>query len=110
VPLRNWFFQIAFNLIVGLHRASSAIQALQQTVFGHDVHGGVQVLDPPDPRAAAAIASWEGIEEFWRLLHHVTSEQRIVLRLRFGYDMAVATVARKMGRSKGFSFLGDSIH
>ena len=101
VPILSWFFQIAVNLIAGLHRASSAIPASLRSMFRQGARGGVDAPEPPDPDAAAAIAAWEATEEFSSLIRDLTTEQRMVLWLRFGDDMALATIARKMGRSAG---------
>ena len=101
LPILSWLFRISMNLIAGLYRASAAIPVQLRSVFNRDAHIGADAHDPLDPDAAAAIAAWEETEEFRRLLHDLTLDQRMVLWLRFGDDMALAAIARKTGRTEG---------
>lgn len=101
LPIRSWFFHITFNLIAGLYRASCAAPASRRIVFGPDLQDWAEVLEPADPDAAAAIAACEGAEEFTRLIQRLTREQRMVLWLRFGDDLALAAIAQRTGRSEG---------
>ena len=101
LPILSWLFRISMNLIAGLYRASAAIPVQLRSVFNRDAHIGADAHDPLDPDAAATIAAWEATEEFRRLLHDLTLDQRMVLWLRFGDDMALAAIARKTGRTEG---------
>jgi len=101
VQFLTWLFRITYNLIAGRYRASSGTAASPHLTLMHPAQGDERVLDLPDPDAAAAITEWEATEEFGRLLLEVTSEQRRVLRLRFGDDMPIAVVALKTGHSEG---------
>ena len=101
LPILGWFFRISLNLIAGLYRASAAIPVQLRSVFNRDAHIGADAHDPLDPDAAAAIAAWEETEEFRRLLRDLTLDQRMVLWLRVGDDMALAAIARKTGRTEG---------
>jgi RNA polymerase sigma-70 factor (ECF subfamily) len=113
VPIRSWFFRIAANLIADLYRAPATVQPLQVWQHGQTLaasgrtdaegYGGSDgaIFDPPDPRAEAEIAAWEGAEDFLRLVADLTPEQRLVLQLRFAESLSIAEIARQMGRSEG---------
>lgn len=112
VPIRSWLFRIAANLVTDLHRTPTVVQPLQVWQQGQslvasaraDAEGtGVEAtaFDPPDPRAEAEIAAWEGAEDFLRLIVDLTAEQRAVLQLRFAEGLSIAEVAQRMERSQG---------
>lgn len=99
VPIRSWFFRIAANLIVDLHRAP--IEELPLGPSERETGRRDEPHEPADPRAEAAIGDWERAEDFLRLLEDLTPEQQTVLRLRFAGQLTIAEIAGQMARSEG---------
>jgi RNA polymerase sigma-70 factor, ECF subfamily len=89
VPFRAWLWRICINLINDelnrRQRASRFTMALPE--------------EPPERIAADEIAQVETRALVHGLVDRLAVEQRTVITLRFGEDLPIAAVARRLGRS-----------
>jgi RNA polymerase sigma-70 factor (ECF subfamily) len=90
-PFSAWLYRIAYARTVDVlrqaHRRPSL--PLDEALLG--------VLDPPDEAVMARLA----YHEISTIMESLTSDQRLVLRLRFGEDRSLAEIAESLGRSIG---------
>lgn len=92
VPFSAWLFRIAHNQVVDFFRRASkrpTVPLLDQAV----------VVSNDDPQRE--VERHLGIEELNRAAARLTEMQREVISLRFAGGLAIAEVARTMGKSEG---------
>jgi len=91
VPFSAWLFRIAHNLVVDFYRKESKRPAvpLEESLLVSD----------EDPRQV--IEQRMDIERVMTATRKLTAAQREVVSLRFAGGLAIAEVARTMGKSEG---------
>ncbi|HEY3230671.1 MAG TPA: sigma-70 family RNA polymerase sigma factor [Roseiflexaceae bacterium] len=90
-PFSAWLYRIAYARTVDVLRQARRRPSLplDEALLG--------ALEPPDE----AVMSRLSYHEISRIMESLTSDQRLVLRLRFGEDRSLAEIAQSLGRSIG---------
>jgi RNA polymerase sigma-70 factor (ECF subfamily) len=90
-PFSAWLYRIAYARTVDVLRQARRRPSLplDEALLGS--------LEPPDE----AVMSRLSYHEISGIMEVLTSEQRLVLRLRFGEDRSLADIAQSLGRSIG---------
>lgn len=91
-PFSAWLYRIAYARTVDVIRQKQRRHSLplEEHLLGS--------LEPPDEAVMARIAYHEMSDSMEESL---TSDQRLVLRLRFGEDRSLAEIAESLGRTVG---------
>jgi RNA polymerase sigma-70 factor (ECF subfamily) len=90
-PFSAWLYRIAYARTVDVLR-----QARRRPSLPLD-ESLLVALEPPDEAVMARLA----YHEISGIMEELTSDQRLVLRLRFGEDRSLAEIAQSLGRSVG---------
>ena len=90
-PFSAWLYRIAYARTVDVLRQSRR----RHSISLDEQHLGA--LEPPDEQIMTHIAYLE----IKGAMGHLTSEQRLVLRLRFDEDRSLAEIAESLGRTIG---------
>lgn len=90
-PFSAWLYRIAYARTVDVLRQARRRPSLplDESLLG--------ALEPPDEAVMARLA----YHEISGIMEELTSDQRLVLRLRFGEDRSLAEIAQSLGRSVG---------
>src|SRR5262245_46376185 len=90
-PFSAWLYRIAYARTVDVLRQARRRPSLplDESVLG--------ALEPPDEAVMARLSYYE----ISGIMEELTSDQRLVLRLRFGEDRSLAEIAQSLGRSIG---------
>ena len=90
-PFSAWLYRIAYARTVDVLRQARRRPSLplDEALLGS--------LEPPDEAVMARLS----YHEIARIMEELTSDQRLVLRLRFGEDRSLAEIAQSLGRSVG---------
>jgi RNA polymerase sigma-70 factor (ECF subfamily) len=90
-PFSAWLYRIAYARTVDVLRQARRRPSLplDESLLG--------ALEPPDEAVMARLA----YHEISGIMDELTSDQRLVLRLRFGEDRSLAEIAQSLGRSVG---------
>jgi RNA polymerase sigma-70 factor (ECF subfamily) len=90
-PFSAWLYRIAYARTVDVLRQARRRPSLplDEALLG--------ALDPPDEAVMARLS----YHEISGIMEELTSDQRLVLRLRFGEDRSLAEIAQSLGRSVG---------
>jgi RNA polymerase sigma-70 factor (ECF subfamily) len=90
-PFSAWLYRIAYARTVDVLR-----QARRRPSLPLD-ESLLCALEPPDEAVMARLS----YHEITGIMEELTSDQRLVLRLRFGEDRSLAEIAQSLGRSVG---------
>ncbi len=90
-PFSAWLYRIAYARTVDVLR-----QARRRPSLPLD-ESLLVALEPPDEAVMARLA----YNEISGIMEELTSDQRLVLRLRFGEDRSLAEIAQSLGRTVG---------
>jgi RNA polymerase sigma-70 factor (ECF subfamily) len=90
-PFSAWLYRIAYARTIDVLR-----QARRRPSLPLD-EALLSALEPPDEAVMARIA----YHEITGVMESLTSDQQLVLRLRFGEDRSLAEIAESLGRSIG---------
>jgi RNA polymerase sigma-70 factor (ECF subfamily) len=90
-PFSAWLYRIAYARTVDVLRQARRRPSLplDESLLG--------ALEPPDEAVMARLS----YHEISGIMEELTSDQRLVLRLRFGEDRSLAEIAQSLGRSVG---------
>ena len=90
-PFSAWLYRIAYARTVDVLRQARRRPSLplDEALLGS--------LEPPDEAVMARLS----YHEITGIMEELTSDQRLVLRLRFGEDRSLAEIAQSLGRSVG---------
>ena len=90
-PFSAWLYRIAYARTVDVLRQARRRPSLplDEALLG--------ALEPPDEAVMARLS----YHEISGIMESLTSDQRLVLRLRFGEDRSLAEIAQSLGRSVG---------
>lgn len=90
-PFSAWLYRIAYARTVDVLRQARRrpFLPLDETLLG--------ALEPPDEAIMARLSYYE----LKQIMDALTSEQRLVLMLRFDEDRSLAEIAQSLGRSVG---------
>jgi RNA polymerase sigma-70 factor, ECF subfamily len=90
-PFSAWLYRIAYARTVDVLRQARRRPSLplDESLLG--------ALEPPDEAVMARLS----YHEISGIMEELTSDQRLVLRLRFGEDRSLAEIAQSLGRSIG---------
>ena len=90
-PFSAWLYRIAYARTVDVLRQARRRPSLplDESLLG--------ALEPPDEAVMARLSYYE----ISGIMEELTSDQRLVLRLRFGEDRSLAEIAQSLGRSVG---------
>jgi RNA polymerase sigma-70 factor (ECF subfamily) len=90
-PFSAWLYRIAYARTVDVLRQARRRPSLplDESLLG--------ALEPPDEAIMARLS----YHEITGIMEELTSDQRLVLRLRFGEDRSLAEIAQSLGRSVG---------
>jgi RNA polymerase sigma-70 factor (ECF subfamily) len=90
-PFSAWLYRIAYARTVDVMRQARRRPSLplDEALIGS--------LEPPDEDVLARLS----YNEISGVMDQLTSEQRLVLRLRFGEDRSLAEIAQSLGRTVG---------
>jgi RNA polymerase sigma-70 factor, ECF subfamily len=90
-PFSAWLYRIAYARTVDVLRQARRRPSLP---LDEELLGA---LEPPDEAVMARLS----YHEISGIMDSLTSDQRLVLRLRFGEDRSLAEIAQSLGRSIG---------
>jgi RNA polymerase sigma-70 factor, ECF subfamily len=90
-PFSAWLYRIAYARTVDVLRQARRRPSLP---LDEELLGA---LEPPDEAVMARLS----YHEISGVMESLTSDQRLVLRLRFGEDRSLAEIAQSLGRSIG---------
>jgi RNA polymerase sigma-70 factor (ECF subfamily) len=90
-PFSAWLYRIAYARTVDVLRQARRRPSLplDESLLG--------ALEPPDEAVMARLS----YHEISGIMESLTSDQQLVLRLRFGEDRSLAEIAQSLGRSIG---------
>jgi RNA polymerase sigma-70 factor, ECF subfamily len=90
-PFSAWLYRIAYARTVDVLRQARRRPSLplDESLLG--------AFEPPDEAVMARLSYYE----ISGIMEELTSDQRLVLRLRFGEDRSLAEIAQSLGRSVG---------
>ena len=91
VPFSSWLFRIAHNQMVDFFRRASKRRTVPLD----------ETLLPSSDDPVRAVERHLNVEELARATARLTEAQREVVSLRFAGGLAIAEVARAMGKSEG---------
>jgi RNA polymerase sigma-70 factor (ECF subfamily) len=89
--LRGWLYGVASRVVADYHRKSYRAEHVELT----------PAIESRTPDPSEALSNKQKLEALHAAMDDLTKDQREVIALRFGYEMAIREVAKQMGKSEG---------